>query len=221
MDAKLHFQVSTEREDVMAEMASTAACSSVTFGDADVEEILYSEQAIHERVAQIGQQITEDYRDVAFAETPHGDPAILMVSVLRGAAIYMSDLARQIDLPFEMDYMAVSSYGTGTKSSGVVRILKDLTSNIEGRHVIIAEDILDSGLTLKYLLRVLESRNPASITVAALLKKQNPEQAEIDCKYVGFECPDAFIVGYGLDYAERYRNLPYIGILKPEVYQGK
>ena len=122
MDAKLHFQVSTEREGVMAEMASTAACSSVTFGDADVEEILYSEQAIHERVAQIGQQITEDYRDVAFAETPHGDPAILMVSVLRGAAIYMSDLARQIDLPFEMDYMAVSSYGTGTKSSGVVRI---------------------------------------------------------------------------------------------------
>lgn len=147
--------------------------------------------------------------------------AILMVSVLRGAAIYMSDLARQIDLPFEMDYMAVSSYGTGTKSSGVVRILKDLTSNIEGRHVIIAEDIVDSGLTLKYLLRVLESRNPASITIAALLKKQNPEQAEIDCKYVGFECPDAFIVGYGLDYAERYRNLPYIGILKPEVYQGK
>lgn len=221
MDAKLHFQVSTEREGVMAEMASTAACSSVTFGDADVEEILYSEQAIHERVAQIGQQITEDYRDVAFAETPHGDPAILMVSVLRGAAIYMSDLARQINLPFEMDYMAVSSYGTGTKSSGVVRILKDLTSNIEGRHVIIAEDIVDSGLTLKYLLRVLESRNPASITIAALLKKQNPEQAEIDCKYVGFECPGAFIVGYGLDYAERYRNLPYIGILKPEVYQGK
>ena len=127
----------------MAEMASTAACSSVTFGDADVEEILYSEQAIHERVAQIGQQITEDYRDVAYEETPHGDPAILMVSVLRGAAIYMSDLARQIDLPFEMDYMAVSSYGTGTKSSGVVRILKDLTSNIEGRHVIIAEDIVD------------------------------------------------------------------------------
>ena len=195
MDAKLHFQVSTEREGVMAEMASTAACSSVTFGDADVEEILYSEQAIHERVAQIGQQITEDYRDVAYEETPHGDPAILMVSV--------------------------SSYGTGTKSSGVVRILKDLTSNIEGRHVIIAEDIVDSGLTLKYLLRVLESRNPASITIAALLKKQNPEQAEIDCKYVGFECPDAFIVGYGLDYAERYRNLPYIGILKPEVYQGK
>ena len=127
-------------------------------------------------MAQIGQQITEDYRDVAYEKTPHGDPAILMVSVLRGAAIYMSDLARQIDLPFEMDYMAVSSYGTGMKKLGVVRILKDLTSNIEGRHVIIAEDIVDSGLTLKYLLRVLESRNPASITIAALLKKQTPSR---------------------------------------------
>ncbi len=205
----------------MAEMAASAAYSSVTFGDGDVEEILYTEEDIHNRVAQIGRQITEDYRDVAFEEMPHGEPKVLMVSVLRGAAIYMSDLARQIDLPFEMDYMAVSSYGTGTRSSGVVRILKDLTSNIEGRHIIIAEDILDSGLTLKYLLRVLESRNPASITVAALLKKKNPQQAEIECKYVGFECPDEFIVGYGLDYAERYRNLPYIGILKPEVYQGK
>ena len=218
MDAKLHFQVSTEREGVMAEMASTAACSSVTFGDADVEEILYSEQAIHERVAQIGQQITEDYRDVAFAETPHGDPAILMVSVLRGAAIYMSDLARQVDLPFEMDYMAVSSYGNGVKSSGVVRILKDLSSQIEGRNVVIAEDVLDSGLTLTYLLKTLKARNPKSIEVATLLRKKTRAQAKIDCAYVGFECHDEFIVGYGLDYAERYRNLPYIGVLKPELY---
>lgn len=205
----------------MAGMAPTASYSSVAFGNDEVEEILYTEEDIHSRVAEIGRQITEDYRDVAFDETPDGSPKVIMVSVLRGAAIYMSDLARQIDFPFEMDYMAVSSYGTGTRSSGVVRILKDLTSDIKGRHIIIAEDILDSGLTLKYLLRVLESRNPASITVAALLKKNNPQQADIECKYVGFECPDAFIVGYGLDYAERYRNLPYIGILKPEVYQGK
>ena len=130
----------------------------------------------------------------------------------------MADLARAIELPIEMDYMAISSYGNGAKSSGVVRILKDLTSEIEGRHVIVAEDILDSGLTLKYLLKNLSSRNPASIAVATLLRKKTEAQADIDCRYVGFECPDEFIVGYGLDYAERYRNLPYIGILKPELY---
>ena len=218
MDAKLHFQVSTEREGVMAEMASTAACSSVTFGDADVEEILYSEQAIHERVAQIGQQITEDYRDVAYEETPHGDPAILMVSVLRGAAIYMSDLARQIDLPFEMDYMAVSSYGNGVKSSGVVRILKDLSSQIEGRNVVIAEDVLDSGLTLSYIKELLESRGPRSIRIATLLDKPSRRKVDLQADYIGFSVPDEFVIGYGLDYAERYRNLPYIGVLKPELY---
>ncbi len=190
-------------------------------GDEDVSEILYTQDVIAQRVRELGGQITQDYREAALQPTPHGDPALLVVSVLRGAAIYMSDLVRAIDLPLEMDYMAVSSYGTGAKSSGVVRIIKDLTSNVEGRHVLVAEDILDSGLTLKYLLRVLESRNPVSIQIATLLRKQNVQQAEIDCKYVGFECPDAFIVGYGLDYAERYRNLPYIGILKPEVYQGK
>ena len=117
-----------------------------------------------------------------------------------------------------MDYMAISSYGNGAKSSGVVRILKDLSSEIEGHHVIVAEDILDSGLTLKYLLKNLASRKPASLAVATLLRKDTEVQADIDCRYVGFECPDEFIVGYGLDYAERYRNLPYIGILKPELY---
>ena len=138
--------------------------------------------------------------------------------MLRGAAIFMADLARKIDLPVEMDYMAISSYGNGAKSSGVVRILKDLSSQIEGRHVIVAEDILDSGLTLTYLLKNLASRRPASLEVATLLRKRTRAQAKIDCAYVGFECPDEFIVGYGLDFAERYRNLPYIGILKPEVY---
>ena len=140
------------------------------------------------------------------------------ISVLRGAAIFMADLARQIKLPCEMDYMAVSSYGNGVKSSGVVRILKDLSSQIEGRNVVIAEDVLDSGLTLTYLLKTLKARNPKSIEVATLLRKKTRAQAKIDCAYVGFECPDEFIVGYGLDYAERYRNLPYIGVLKPELY---
>ncbi|MDO4443221.1 MAG: hypoxanthine phosphoribosyltransferase [Slackia sp.] len=191
------------------------------FGDDDIKEILYTQDDLSRRVRELGRSITEDYRDRAYEETRNGEPSLIVISVLRGAAIYMSDLVREIDLPLEMDYMAVSSYGTGTKSSGVVRILKDLSSQIEGRHVLIAEDILDSGLTLQYLLRVLESRNPASIEVATLLRKRTERQADIHCKYVGFECPDEFIVGYGLDYAEHYRNLPYIGILKPEIYQGK
>ncbi len=187
----------------------------------DLQEILYSAEAIAQRVREIGMQINEDFEDKVPRSYGEDQQSLLVISVLRGAAIFMADLVRTINLPVEMDFMAVSSYGAGTKSSGVVRILKDLTSSVEGRHVIIAEDILDSGLTLKYLIKVLESRNPASITVATLLRKKNLQQADIECKYVGFECPDEFIVGYGLDYAERYRNLPYIGILKPEVYQGK
>lgn len=175
----------------------------------DIAEVLFTEEEIAQRVGEIGRAITSDYAE---------KDSIVLVSVLRGAAIFMADLARQIELPVEMDYMAISSYGNGAKSSGVVRILKDLTSEIEGRHVIVAEDILDSGLTLKYLLKNLSSRHPASIEVATLLRKKTRAQAKIDCKYVGFECPDEFIVGYGLDYAERYRNLPCIGILKPEIY---
>lgn len=177
----------------------------------DIQEVLFTQEDLARRVGEIGAAITRDYTSAA------GD-GIVLVSVLRGAAIFMADLARAIELPIEMDYMAISSYGNGAKSSGVVRILKDLTSEIEGRHVIVAEDILDSGLTLKYLLKNLSSRNPASIAVATLLRKKTEAQADIDCRYVGFECPDEFIVEYGLDYAERYRNLPYIGILKPELY---
>ena len=177
----------------------------------DIQEVLYTQEELARRVGEIGAAITRDYAPVA-------GEGIVLVSVLRGAAIFMADLARAIELPVEMDYMAISSYGNGAKSSGVVRILKDLTSEIEGRHVIVAEDILDSGLTLKYLLKNLSSRNPASLAVATLLRKKTRAQADIDCRYVGFECPDEFIVGYGLDYAERYRNLPYIGILKPELY---
>ena len=178
----------------------------------DIAEVLFTEQEIADRVREMGGAITRDYADAA------RDGGIVLVSVLRGAAIFMADLARKIELPLEMDYMAISSYGNGAKSSGVVRILKDLSSEIEGRHVIVAEAILDSGLTLKYLLKNLSSRNPASLEVATLLRKQTLAQAKIDCRYVGFECPDEFIVGYGLDFAERYRNLPYIGILKPELY---
>lgn len=178
----------------------------------DVKEILYSQEELACRVSQIGAAITRDYQDVA-------EQGIVLISVLRGAAIFMADLARAIELPLEMDYMAISSYGNGAKSSGVVRILKDLTTDIKGRHVIIAEDIVDSGLTLTYLLKNLSSRQPASVAIAALLRKKTDAQAKLDCRYVGFECPDEFIVGYGLDYAERYRNLPYIGILKPEIYE--
>lgn len=179
----------------------------------DISQVLYTEDQIAQRVADMGAAITADYA---------GEPArqgIVMISVLRGAAIFMADLCRQVQLPMELDYMAVSSYGNGAKSSGVVRILKDVTADLRGKHVIIAEDILDSGLTLKYLMKNLASRGPASIEVATLLRKGKQAQAAIDCRYVGFECPDEFIVGYGLDYAERYRNLPYIGILDPKIYQ--
>ncbi len=180
----------------------------------DISEVLYTEDQVRQRVAEIGAALTEEYADVA--ECGEG---IVLLSVLRGAAIFMADLAREIKVPLEMDFMAVSSYGNGVKSSGEVKIVKDLSSNIRGKHVIIAEDILDSGLTLSYLLRNLQSRQPASIEVVTLLRKLTRQQAKINCKYVGFECPDQFIVGYGLDYSERYRNLPYIGVLKPEVYR--
>ena len=177
----------------------------------DLNEVLFTEDVLSERVAQMGADITRDYADKS--------KPLIVISVLRGACIFMADLVRKIDLPVEMDFMAVSSYGSGTKSSGVVRIIKDLSTSIEGKNVLIAEDILDSGLTLKYLMKTLSSRKPASIEVATLLYKQGTQKTQIDCKYVGFDCPNEFIVGYGLDFAERYRNLPYIGVLKPEIYQ--
>ena len=197
----------------MPERGGAGPCETVrmTVVHEDIQEVFLTEGEIARRVGEIGADITRDYADAV-------KEGIVLVSVLRGAAIFMADLARAIELPVEMDYMAISSYGNGAKSSGVVRILKDLTSEIEGKHVIVAEDILDSGLTLKFLLKNLSSRKPASLAVATFLKKKTPAQADIDCRYVGFECPDEFIVGYGLDYAERYRNLPYVGILKPEIY---
>lgn len=178
----------------------------------DISKIIYDEEQIRGKVRELGRAITADYAEAA------RDEGLILICVLRGAATFMADLARAIELPLEMDYMAVSSYGNSTRSSGVVRILKDLSSSIEGKHVIIAEDILDSGLTLMRLMEELQCRKPASIEVCTLLRKDREGQAPISCRYIGFEVPDEFIVGYGLDYAERYRNLPYIGVLKPQAY---
>lgn len=176
----------------------------------DIERVILTEEQIAERVREIGEKLTADYRG---SQRP-----VLLVAVLRGAALFVADLARAIETRVELDFMAVSSYGSATKSSGVVRILKDLDEDIEGRDVVVVEDILDTGLTLKYLLRNLASRKPASIEVVTLLVKEGKQQVPIDCKYTGFSIADEFVVGYGLDYAERYRNLPYIGVLKPEIY---
>lgn len=174
----------------------------------DVQEIILSEETIRQRVRELGEAVSRDYA----GET------VLLVAVLRGAALFIADLAREISVPIEMDFMAVSSYGSSTKSSGVVRILKDLDELVEDRNVLVVEDILDTGLTLKYLLKNLASRKPKSLEVVALLSKEGKQRVPIQCKYVGFNIPDEFVVGYGLDFAERYRNLPYIGILKPEAY---
>lgn len=174
----------------------------------DVSHMILTEEQIQSRIAEMGAQISADY----------GGESVLLVGVLRGAALFMADLARQITSPVELDFMAVSSYGSATKSSGVVRILKDLDETIQDRNVLVVEDILDTGLTLKYLLRNLASRKPLTLEVVTLLSKEGKQRVPIDCKYVGFDIPDEFVIGYGLDYAERYRNLPYVGVLRPEVY---
>lgn len=175
----------------------------------DIKEVLLSEEQIQKRVKELGAQISADYA----GKEP------LLVSVLRGSIMFMADLTRQVQPFCEIDFMAVSSYGSGTSSSGQVKIIKDLTESIEGRDVVVVEDILDSGNTLSYLLEVLQARKPASIKLCTLLDKPDRRVKPIQADYVGFTVPDAFVVGYGLDYDERYRNLPYIGILKPEVYE--
>lgn len=176
--------------------------------DGDLTEVLFTEEQIHARIAELCRQIETDYagRD------------LLIVGVLRGAVMVMADLARELKRDVEMDWMAVSSYGAGTESSGVVRIVKDLDTDISGRHVLIVEDIVDSGLTLSWLRANLESREPASLEICALLRKPEAAKIEIDARYVGFDIPNAFVVGYGLDYAERYRNLRSVGVLAPHVY---
>lgn len=163
---------------------------------------------IRNRVSELGKEISADYQD--------SEP--IFVGVLKGCFVFMADLLRSVDVHCTMDFMAVSSYGDGTSSTGAVIITKDLSKNIEGKDVIIVEDILDSGMTLSYLSNYLKGRNPKSIKIATLLDKPSRRKAKINADYIGFEVPDAFVVGYGLDFAEKYRNLPYIGVLKPEIY---
>ena len=176
----------------------------------DVKEILFSEEQLRERVARMGAEITADYEG----------KNLVLASVLRGSYIFMADLSRQIKLPLSIDFMAVSSYGSGTSSSGQVEIKKDLSDSIEGKDLLIVEDILDSGNTLYYLMDILRARKPASIKICTLLDKPERRAKPITADYCGFTIPDAFVVGYGLDYDEKYRNLPYVGVLKPEVYGG-
>ncbi|SEN63679.1 hypoxanthine phosphoribosyltransferase [Lihuaxuella thermophila] len=176
----------------------------------DMKEILISEAEIAEKVTELGQMISRDYKDL--------NP--LCICVLKGAVPFMADLIRKMEIPVEVDFMAVSSYGSSTKSSGVVRILKDLEASVEGRHVLVVEDIIDSGLTLSYLIAMLKGRKAASVKVATLLDKPARRTVDLKPDYCGFEIPDEFVVGYGLDYAEKYRNLPYIGVLKEEVYSS-
>lgn len=175
---------------------------------ADVERVLLDESTIQARLAEMGAEIAREYAD---------NPP-LIVGVLKGAVMVVADLTRKIDIPVDMDWMAVSSYGSGTKSSGVVRILKDLGADITGRNVLIVEDIIDSGLTLSWLRTNLLSRGPKSVEICTLLRKPEAVKVDIDVKYVGFDIPNEFVIGYGLDYAEKYRNLPYVGVLSPSIY---
>jgi hypoxanthine phosphoribosyltransferase len=181
--------------------------------DADIERVIISEEQILQRTAEMAKQVSADHADV--------DGGLLLVCVLKGAVMFMADFARALGRfgpSTEMEFMAVSSYGSGTSSSGVVRILKDLDRDITGRHVVIVEDIVDSGLTLSWLMKYLHSRQPAGVDVVALFRKPDAVKVNVPVRYVGFDIPNEFVVGYGLDFAERYRELPYVGVLKPEVY---
>ena len=176
----------------------------------DIQEILFTEEQLKNRVGEIARQIESDY----------AGKEVMFIGILRGSFVLQADLCRAVELPCTLDFMSVSSYGSGTTSSGQIQIIKDLSEDITGRHVIVVEDILDSGNTLSYLLNILEHRRPASVRLCALLDKPERRVKPVELHYSGFSIPDAFVVGYGLDYAEKYRNLPYIGILKPEVYSG-
>ena len=176
----------------------------------EIEKVLISQQEIADKVAELAKAIDADY----------AGREVLLVGVLKGAVMIMADLARALTVPVSMDFMAVSSYGSSTSSSGVVRILKDLDREVADRHILVVEDVIDSGLTLSWLLRNMSSRGPASVEVCALLRKPEAAKVELPVKYVGFDIPSEFVVGYGLDYAERYRELPFVGLLKPEVYAG-
>lgn len=177
----------------------------------DIAEILYTEEMLKDAVTKLGRQISEDYKD----------KNLFMVSVLKGSLVFMADLMRAIDVPCSIDFLSVSSYGSGTKTSGEVRVIKDLDCPLENKDLLIVEDILDSGVTLSYLKKTLAARNPRSIKICTLLDKPDRRKTDIVADYRCFVIPDAFIVGYGLDYDEQYRNLPYVGILKPDVYGDK
>ena len=177
----------------------------------DLSQILIDEQQLKDKIAEVGAQITRDY----------ADKNLLMVGVLKGSVVFMADLMRAIGVHARIDFMSVSSYGSGVKTSGVVKIIKDLDIPLEGYDLLLVEDILDSGMTLSYLRQILSERGPASIKIATLLDKPDRRMVDIKPDYVCFTVPDEFVVGYGLDYDEKYRNLPYVGVLKPEVYQGK
>lgn len=176
----------------------------------DIAKVMFSEEELKAKVAELGAQISRDYQDAK--ET------VYCVGILKGAAVFYTDLVRSINLPVHFDFMIASSYGSGTQSSGSVKILKDLDYDIENKHLIVIEDIIDSGTTMNYLLKYFEARKPASVKLCALLSKPSRRTVEVKIDYCGFEVPDEFLVGYGLDYAEVYRNLPYIGVLKPEIY---
>ncbi len=188
--------------------AATATLDHVLEFEGDIDRILISGEEIQAKIRELGERITEDYRG----------KDLLLVGVLKGAFVVMADLSRHIRLPLQFDFMAVSSYGAATKTSGVVRILKDLDHDIEGRDVLLVEDIVDSGLTLAYLLKNLRARRPTSLEVCALMQKTAVQQVPVEIRYRGFDLPPDFVVGYGLDFAEKYRNLPYVATLKPEAY---
>ena len=177
--------------------------------DKYTKKVLISEEKIKEKIEELGAQISKDYQG----------KDLLMICVLKGAVVFMADLIREVKIPVDIDFMAVSSYGSSTSSSGVVRILKDLNESIENKHIIIVEDIVDTGLTLKYLVENLKSRGPASINICTLLDKPERRKADITPDYCGYSIPDEFVVGYGLDFAEKYRNLPYVAVLDPEAYK--
>jgi hypoxanthine phosphoribosyltransferase len=195
---------------IRAQGPTDTLLSHVVEFEPDIDRVLITGDEIQAKIRELGDRITEDYRG----------RDLLLVGVLKGAFVVMADLSRHIRLPLQFDFMAVSSYGAATKTSGVVRILKDLDHDIEGRNVLLVEDIVDSGLTLAYLLKNLRGRRPATLEVCALMSKPEVQRVAIDIKYKGFEIPPVFVVGYGLDFAEKYRNLPYVATLKPEAYEG-
>ena len=185
--------------------------SESRYGD-EIQKVLLSEETLQARIQEMADKVSEEYKDI--------DDDLILVCVLKGAVYFLTDFSRKLTIPSQMEFMAVSSYGNSTSSSGVVRILKDLDREIENRHVLIVEDIIDSGLTLSWLVRNLKSRHPASLNVITLLRKPEAQKAKVELLDVGFEIPDEFVIGYGLDFAERYRDLPYVGTLHPRMYEN-